>query len=102
MPEKESKIVEKYEKASKFDKEELEKVEKFQKDYFEIQQSFGNISIMRVRAEQQFEAMDKAQTEIEQRFKKVQEEEREFVEEIQKKYGPGSLNPQTGEYSLNK
>ena len=96
----ESKIAETYKKASKFDKEELEKVEQFQKDYFDIQQAFGNLSIMRIKVKRQSEALDNAEKELNDKFGKIQEEERSFVDGITEKYGAGTLDVQTGEYSL--
>ena len=35
-------------------------------------------------------------------FTEIQENERKFLDEITKKYGQGTLNPETGEFVPNK
>ena len=101
MPE-ESKLVEKLENQTKFSEEELEQIQNIRTSYINIQNAFGQISITKIRLHDQLEMLDKNYEENIQQFKKTQETENKLLEEITKKYGEGSLNPETGEFTPNK
>ena len=89
-------------KEVKFTEEELKKVKEFQKEYFDIQTTFGQVHIARMRLEEQLINFDKLMDESRGKFTKIQEEERKFLDEITKKYGDGNLNPETGVFTSNK
>ena len=48
---------------------------------------------------QQVEAIDNRQVELESEYESVQQKEREIVEKLNEKYGPGQLDPQTGVFT---
>ena len=101
MPE-ESKLAEKLENATKFSEEELIQSQEIQTEYGNIQNHFGRIQIIKIRLDEQMINISKNKDDIQKQFIELQEKEREFLKEITKKYGEGSLNPETGEFTQNK
>ena len=86
----------------KFSNEELEKIKKIQDDYLEIQNLFGQVSLSRLRLQEQIQLLDKKDEENKQKFSDVQKNEKQFLDGITKKYGDGTLNPDTGIFTPNK
>ena len=86
----------------KFTKEEMNTISEIQEKYLEIQQKLGQISLSKLKLEQQVEAIDKVEKELLEYFKKTQKEEKDFVDNITKKYGDGTLNPDSGIFTPNK
>ena len=101
MPE-ESKLAEKLENATKFTEEELKKIQDIQKEYLNIQTQFGQLSIARIRLSTQNDILNNSETQLNLDFENLQKNEKEFLAETTKKYGEGSLNPETGEFTPNK
>jgi len=83
----------------KFSEEELGKIKEFQQKYLDIQMGYGQIQITRSRLEQQFAGLDDAHDKLNENLVDTQTEERNFIEEINKKYGDGVLNPETGVFT---
>ena len=98
MAEEKSKLAEKLENSTKFTEEEIKKVSEIRKNYLDIQYDFGQVSITKLRLEQQMLSLDKAHEDLTVQFKENQEVERKFLEDVREKYGEGSLNPETGEF----
>jgi len=98
----ESKLAQKYEDVTKFNKEEINKLQELQETYVDIQNKLGQISIAKIRVEQQIESFDKAEDELIDKFKKIQQDEKEFMETVTDKYGDGTLDPTTGTFTPNK
>ena len=101
MPEEESKLTKKLEEATKYTEEELKKIKEIQDEYYRTQNQFGQLSVSEIRLNEQLEGLEKLRDETTIAFKNIQEEERKFLDEITKKYGEGSLNPETGEFTRN-
>lgn len=87
---------------TKFTKEEMETISKIQETYLEIQQKLGQVSLSKLKLEQQAEAIDKMEKELLENFKKTQKEEKDFVDGVTKKYGDGTLDPESGIFTPNK
>ena len=83
----------------KFTAEELKKVKEIQQTYVDIQHKLGQISVARIRLEQQSHSLDERQGELENQFKETQTNEKDFISAITEKYGDGVLNPETGTYN---
>ena len=81
---------------TKFTKEEMKIISEIQEKYLEIQQKLGQVSLSKLKLEQQVEAIDKVEKEILENFKKTQKEEKDFVDGVTKKYGDGTLDPESG------
>jgi len=101
----ESKLTEKLEEKeteTKFTEEEMNKIKDVQRSYYEVQQTIGQIGFTRLRLEQQLDELDKVEEETRQKLSDTQQSEIEFNDTVSKKYGHGSLNPETGVFTLNK
>ena len=83
----------------KFTDEELKSLSDLSQSYQNIQASFGQIRVQKILAEQQAEALEEAEVKMEADYKEMQETERELVQQLNEKYGPGQLDPQTGVFT---
>jgi|TARA_R100001126_G_C4764413_1_gene119308 hypothetical protein len=86
----------------KFTEDEMKKIKEFQESYVTIQQQLGQISIADLKLNQQLESLDKSEIELKNKFVEVQQDEKSFIEEITKKYGDGTLDPNSGQFIPNK
>ncbi len=86
--------------SKKFTEEEMEKIKDVQKEYITIQTDLGQIAIARLRLQGQLDALDISEQELLSKFKEVQGNEQQFVSGIREKYGDGTLDPNTGQYTL--
>ena len=73
----------------KFTEEELKQVQNFQNQYLSVQNQFGQLKLAQIR-------LDNQEVDLENALKQVQDNETKFLDEITKKYGQGTLNPETG------
>ena len=85
-----------------YDEENLKKVSEIRQKYVTIQNSFGQISINRLRLNQQNDDLDKAEQTLSTEFMENQNSERDFVDEINKKYGDGNLDINTGIFTKSQ
>ena len=86
----------------KFTEEEMKQVSEIRQKYVTIQNSFGQISINRLRLNQQNDDLDKAEQTLSAEFMENQNSERDFVDEINKKYGDGNLDINTGIFTKSQ
>ena len=81
--------------AVKFTEEELKQVQDMQKSYANVQNQFGQLKMAQIR-------LDEQEVELEESLKSIQDDEKKFLDGITKKYGEGTLNPETGVFTPNK
>ena len=86
----------------KFTEEELTQVQNIQKSYADTTNKFGQLSLAKLRLEEQELSLAKEHEALTETFNKIQSDEQKFLDEITKKYGQGSLNPETGVFTPNK
>ena len=86
----------------KFTDEEMGKIKEIQSSYLGVQQAFGQLEVNRIRLEQQLDATQKASVDLRDKFSEVQKEEQGFIEDLNKKYGDGSLDLESGTFTPNK
>tara|TARA_B100000287_G_scaffold33210_1_gene30833 strand:- start:645 stop:950 length:306 start_codon:yes stop_codon:yes gene_type:complete len=98
----ESNLAQQLDNKNKFSEEELNELKEIQDEYYKIQTQFGQLSVAKIRLDEQLEKLHKTEDENIQSFKDIQEKERNFLDGITKKYGEGTLNPETGEFTPNK
>jgi hypothetical protein len=84
---------------TKFTEDEMKSLQDLQSDYQEKQSLLGQLSVQRILLTQQVEAIESRQVELEGEYTATQQKERELVETLNEKYGPGELNPETGEFT---
>ena len=94
---KEAKVVESSE--MKFSDDELQSLQDLQDGYQEKQALLGQLAVQRILMSQQMDALEARQTELETEYEAVQQEERDLVQTLNEKYGPGQLDPQTGVFT---
>ena len=83
----------------KFTEEELQNLQNLQNGYQEKKALLGSLAVQRILLDQQSDALEARKTEVEQEYEGVQQQERDLVAQLNEKYGPGSLNPETGVFT---
>ena len=83
----------------KFTEEEMKKINTLQESYRNLQNTFGQLSVNRIRLNQQLNDLQKAETTIENQFVETQTAEKAFVDTINKKYGDGNLDLTSGVFT---
>ena len=83
----------------KFTDEELKSLSDLSQSYQNIQASFGQIKVQKILNQQQADALEEAEVKMDADYKDIQDNERKLVEELNEKYGPGQLDPQTGVFT---
>ena len=95
---KDTKVVETSDEL-KFTDEELQELQDLQNGYQEKQAMVGQLAVQRILLDQQSDALEARQTEVETEYEGVQQQERDLVQKLNEKYGPGQLDPQTGVFT---
>ena len=83
----------------KFSDDELQSLQDLQDGYQEKQGLLGQLAVQRILMSQQMDALETRQTELETEYEATQQEERDLVQTLNEKYGPGQLDPQTGVFT---
>ena len=83
----------------KFSEEELKELGELQTSYQEKQAQLGQIAVQKILLNQHVEAIENRQTELESEYEAVQQSERDLVQKLNEKYGPGQLDPQSGVFT---
>jgi len=86
----------------KFTEKEMAKIKEIQSSYLGVQQAFGQLEVNKLRLEQQLDSTQKASIDLKDKFSEVQNNEQELIEELNTKYGDGSLNLESGTFTSNK
>ena len=86
----------------KFTDDELKSLQELQNNYQEKQTLLGQLAVQKILLDQQMDALETRKTEVEQEYEGVQQQERDLVKTLNEKYGPGSLNPETGVFTPTK
>ena len=84
---------------TKFTEDELKSLQDLQTSYQQKQLQFGQLEVQRLLVTQQLDQLDNAKAKLEVEYGEVQETERKLVQELNKKYGPGNLDPATGVFT---
>ena len=86
-------------KEIKFTDEELKSLSELSQGYQNIQSAFGQVKVQRILAQQQLDNLDEADARMDSDYTDLQQKERDLVEQLNEKYGPGTLDPQTGVFT---
>ena len=86
-------------KEIKFTEDELKSVGDLQVKYNTITNKFGQLTIAKLNLDKQNEVLEDEEEKLHQELESVRTEEQEVLTGITKKYGPGSLDPQTGVFT---
>jgi hypothetical protein len=85
--------------AVKFSDEELQSLQGLQNTYASISTQFGQLKVSRMNLERQLDSLIQSEETLENAWEDNRQKESELVQSLTKKYGPGSLNTETGEYT---
>ena len=85
--------------TQKFTKDEMEQLSKLQQGYQDVTVNFGRVRVQQVILNQQLEAMDNESERLETTYSDLQKQEQELVKSLNDKYGAGSLDIQSGEFT---
>ena len=85
--------------TQKFTTEEMKKLQTLQQGYQDVTVNFGRVKVQKVILNQQLEAMDNESERLETTYSDLQKQEQELVKSLNDKYGAGSLDIQSGEFT---
>ena len=83
----------------KFTEEELKSLAELQDKSVGITNRFGQLAIAKINLEKQSEAVEEEEFKLHEELEALKKEEQETLQSITDKYGPGSLDPQTGVFT---
>ena len=83
----------------KFTEQELQSLQELSTKSNEITNRFGQLAIAKINLEKQSEAVEEEEFKLHEELEALKKEEQETLQSITDKYGPGSLDPQTGVFT---
>lgn len=86
----------------KFSEEEILQLKGLQDRFNNIILALGQVSIEIIKVQEELVRLQELKTKLEDDYKKLRTEEVSVSVELSKKYGPGILNPDTGEFTPEK
>ena len=86
-------------KEIKFTQYELTNIESIRNGFNEVQTLLGRLEIQRIQTEQALENIHNDKLRLETRYSDLVDEERKMVQDLNEKYGPGNLDPDTGVFT---
>ena len=86
-------------KEIKFTEDELKSVSDLQVKYNTVTNKFGQLAIAKLNFEKQQESIEEEEFKVHEELESVRKEEQEVLSGITEKYGPGTLDPQTGVFT---
>jgi hypothetical protein len=83
----------------KFTEEDIASLNELSQKYQSVQMGFGQIRVQKILLDQQKANLEEAEAKLEADYIDNQNSERSLVSELNEKYGPGTLDPQTGVFT---
>tara|TARA_R110001592_G_scaffold30514_1_gene109172 strand:+ start:462 stop:743 length:282 start_codon:yes stop_codon:yes gene_type:complete len=83
----------------KFDSEELGKIKDLQTKYQTITAKMGQLEVDRLLLEQAMQRLDNSRSELTAEYETTQTDEKQFVSDLNSKYGAGNVNIATGVFT---
>jgi hypothetical protein len=87
--------------TTKFSPEELQQLSDLRKQYEAKILEFGQLELEVMLTEQHVEDLKKAKVQLQQSYRDLQEQERKLLETLNMKYGSGTVDVATGEFTPN-
>ena len=82
----------------KFKEEDIKALTDLRQGYINTQNQLGRLSVQKVLAEQQYDALTQAEDELKKNYLSLTQQEQELVQSYNEKYGVGTVNIDTGEF----
>ena len=89
-------------KQIKFTDEEIKSLQDLQTSYSNVRSSFGDLEIQRIQTEQRLEQINNEKLRLETEYSTLNMSEQQLVNDLNEKYGPGNLDPNTGVFTPTK
>ena len=86
-------------KETKFTEEELQELRDLQTNYQQKVFDFGNLKVEKMLMEKRQVNLEDKEESLQEEWEGVQEQERELVQKLTDKYGPGQLDPTSGVFT---
>ena len=83
----------------KFTDDELKSIQELSNKSNNITNRFGQLAIAKINLEKQSESVESEEFKLHGELEALRKEEQETLNKITEKYGPGSLDPQTGVFT---
>ena len=84
----------------KFNEDELKQIKEVRQAIEQKLVEFGDAKVARINLESQLERLDEHERKLTEEFFKVKESEQELTKHLNSKYGNGTLNIDTGEFTV--
>ena len=89
-------------KQIKFTKEELSGIREVRNSFNNITTNFGSLEVQRIQAEQRLAAIEQQKVIAENEYNQVIQQEVELLNNLNEKYGQGSLDLEKGVFTPNE
>tara|TARA_Y100001963_G_scaffold138396_1_gene203099 strand:- start:678 stop:980 length:303 start_codon:yes stop_codon:yes gene_type:complete len=86
-------------KEIKFTQEELQSLQQINDSYFQVKSGLGELEVSRIQTEQKMEQIDGQKLRLEAQWVETTRAEQDMVNRLNEKYGPGTVNPETGVFT---
>jgi len=82
-----------------FTQEELTSLKDLQEGYQNIREALGSMEVSRIQTEQRLETIENEKLRLETEYARLTQSEMDLVRELNEKYGPGNLDPDSGVFT---
>ena len=82
----------------KFTTEELDQIKKLREGNATLIQQFGQVKVETLLTNQRLDALTKAEEDLNNQYKDLQEQEKDLVKSLNEKYGAGTVDIDSGEF----
>ena len=89
-------------KEIKFTKDEIKSLNELKAGYDNIQLSLGRLEVIRIQTENKLEQISNERLRLETQYSNLVNDEKLILDELNEKYGPGNLDPNTGVFTPTK
>ena len=86
-------------KEIKFTEEELKSLQEVQTGYQEMQVKMGGLKMQQISHDRNGDRLSDLEDELMTELKELNDNEQKVAGDLNEKYGPGSLNPETGVFT---
>ena len=85
-----------------FTQDELTSLQELQKGYEDVRNGLGTLEVSRINLEQRLDQISNEKLRLETQYTQLGQRELDLVNELNEKYGPGNLDPNTGVFTPTK
>ena len=83
----------------KFTKDEIKSLNELKAGYDNIQLSLGRLEVIRIQTENKLEQISNERLRLETQYSNLVNDEKLILDELNEKYGPGNLDPDSGVFT---